>query len=292
MNDQRVWTSYVRGLKLQRRSALTIANYEVTVRLLQAFLNGKPLVEVDRSDLEGFFEHRLTQAAASTVHGNYVNLRPFYNWLVAEDYIARSPMAKIPAPDFEYKTPRVLSDDELSKLFKACRGPRLFDKRDEAMLRLMSEIGGPRRAEIVGMGLDDVDWNHDVVRVSGKTGERFIPFGARTGAALDRYLRMRDKSKHAELPNLWLGQKGAVVIQTPWWVIQKRSELAGIGKMHPHTLRHTAAHRALEAGMSEADMETLFGWTPGSAMTRIYGRATRVVRAQNSARRLNLGDKL
>lgn len=303
--DDRIWSSYVRGLKLQRRSELTIKNYEKSVRLFRDYLHD-PLsdqsglkddlptsfLDATRSDLEGFFESRLEQVRASTVHGDYVNLRPFYNWLVAEEYVTKSPLSRIPAPSYEYKIPRVLSDKELKSLFDACKGPRFYDKRDEAMLRLMSEIGGSRRAEISGLSLDSVDFSQDTIRVEGKTGTRWIPFGAKTGQALDRYLRARDKSKYSSLPNLWLSYRGPVPNQTVWWVVGRRAEQAGIGHINPHTLRHTAASRAHAAGMSEADMETLFGWSPGSAMTRAYGRATKIVRAQNASRSLALGDRV
>jgi site-specific recombinase XerD len=292
MSNQRIWQSYTRGLRLQRRSDYTIRNYSKSFRMLAEYLKDVPVTEATRTDLEGFFDQRFEEVLPSTVHSDYVNLRPFFNWLIAEDYITRSPMARIPAPDYEYKIPRVLDNAELKALFNACKGPRFYDKRDEAMLRLMSEVGGSRRAEVAGLLLEDVDFDRDTVKVSGKTGIRWIPFGAKTGVALDRYLRLRDKSKHAGLPNLWLSYRGAVPHQTVWWIVKRRSLQAGIGAIHPHTLRHTAAHRAHEAGMSDQDMETLFGWQAGSPMSRAYGRATKVIRAQNSARKLALGDSL
>lgn len=292
MNNDLLWARYLRSLKRKRRSALTIRNYEKSMRLFRRYLEERSLIEVSRDELESFFDERLDQVLASTVHGDYVNLRAFYNWLVAEEYLATSPMLKIDAPEFEYKVPRILSDQELKSLFQACKGTRFYDRRDEAMIRLMSEIGGPRRAEITNLMLADIDFRHDLVHLQGKTGERWIPYSDKTADALDRYLRLREKSRFAELPNVWLSYRGAVPIQTIWWVIQRRSEQAGIGKIHPHTLRHTAAHRAKVAGMSEQDMETLFGWAPGSMMTRAYGRAGKVVRAQNASRKLGLGNSL
>jgi len=292
MNDERVWNSYVRMLRRKRRSDYTVANYQFTMIMLRRHLDGIPLIEAGREDLEGFFDERLDHAKPSTVHGNYVNLRAFYNWLVAEKYIPQSPLAQISAPEYEYRVQRILSDQELKKLFDACKGPRLYDKRDEAMLRLMSEVGGPRRGEVIGMRVDDLDFNHDLVHLVGKTGERWIPYGYNTGVALDRYLRIRSQSRHNLMPNFWISYKGVVPVQSVWWIVRGRARKAGIGDIHPHTLRHTAAHRAHEAGMSDQDMETLFGWAPGSAMTRSYGRAGKVVRAQNAARKLGLGDSM
>lgn len=291
MNDDRIWSSYVRGLRLQQRSKHTIRNYEQTVRLFRRYLKGMPLVEAGRNEIEGFLTERLESCQGSTVHGDFVNLRPFYNWMVEEEYISKSPLTRIKPPVVEDKAPRVLSDAELGRLFKSCQGTRFYDRRDEAMLRVMSEIGGPRRGEMAAMSVDDIDFSHDLIHLVGKTGERWIPFGAKTGVALEKYLRQRDKQRHASLPNLWLSYRGAVPIQTLWWVVRRHGHQAGLGNLYPHILRHTAAHRAHDAGMSEADMEALFGWTPGSAMTRLYGRSTKILRAQNSSRRLNLGDK-
>ena len=46
---------------------------------------------------------------------------------------------------------------------------------------------------MAGLSLDDVDLDaHDVIHVIGKGSRgRAIPFGAKTGTALDRYLRER-----------------------------------------------------------------------------------------------------
>jgi site-specific recombinase XerC len=51
---------------------------------------------------------------------------------------------------------------------------------------------GPCRAELLGMRLEDLDFEYGVVRVVGKGGrERALPFGRKTALALDRYLRAR-----------------------------------------------------------------------------------------------------
>jgi integrase/recombinase XerC len=47
---------------------------------------------------------------------------------------------------------------------------------------------GGRRAEIAGMRTGDLDFEYGVVLVVGKGGrERALPFGNRTGKALDQY---------------------------------------------------------------------------------------------------------
>jgi hypothetical protein len=56
----------------------------------------------------------------------------------------------------------------------------------------------------------DVDLNTESVRFHGKGAkDRRVRFGPKTARALSRYLRARDNHKGAELPNLWLADRGA-----------------------------------------------------------------------------------
>jgi integrase/recombinase XerC len=54
---------------------------------------------------------------------------------------------------------------------------------------------GARRDEMIGLTLDDVDLDLDVLVVLGKgRRKRSLPFGHRAGEALDRYLRARART--------------------------------------------------------------------------------------------------
>lgn len=65
--------------------------------------------------------------------------------------------------------------------------------RDTAIIRVLIDTG-IRRAELLGMTVEDVDFDQDVVYVLGKgRRERACPVGRRTAMALDRYLRQRSK---------------------------------------------------------------------------------------------------
>ena len=75
----------------------------------------------------------------------------------------------------------VLTEPQLRTLF-AVRGGKDFEaRRDTALLMVLD--AGPRRAELLGMRLEDLDFEYDVVRVIGKGGrERALPFGRKTGS--------------------------------------------------------------------------------------------------------------
>jgi site-specific recombinase XerD len=152
---------------------------------------------------------------------------------------------------------------------------------------------GLRISEVAGLRVDDVDLkHHDVVRVTGKGGKtRAVPFGAKTGKALDRYLRDRRAHKSADADLLWLGQRGPMSV---WGVEERlkvRATMAGVDDLHAHRFRHTFASDWLANGGQERDLMRLAGWS-SDAMLQVYGRATADQRAQDAHRRMKRGDRV
>jgi integrase len=65
----------------------------------------------------------------------------------------------------------VLTEDRLRALISACEGPALRDRRDEAIVRLMTETG-MRAGEAINMEVTDVDLKAGAATVRrGKGGK-------------------------------------------------------------------------------------------------------------------------
>ena len=97
--------------------------------------------------------------------------------------------------------------------------------------------------------------------VVGKCGrERALPFGNRTGKALDQYLRARARHPHAKLKWFWIGRKGRVTASGIAQLLRRRGREAGIEHLHAHLFRHTFAHLSLRQGSGETDLMRLAGW--------------------------------
>jgi integrase len=125
----------------------------------------------------------------------------------------------------------------------------------------------------------------------GKGGKgRRVPFGPRTGAAIDRYIRARRRHRLAATLALWLGEAGrGFAYHGLRDTLAYRAERAGIAGFYLHRLRHTAAHRWLAAGGSEGGLMAVAGWTRPDMLLR-YTKARAEQRAADEARKLNLGD--
>jgi integrase/recombinase XerD len=285
--------SFLLHLRAERKSAQTVKTYGDGVRGFLSWCEreGVPPM-LDRPTADKWIAALLDAGAeASTARSRQLALRRFSAWLAAEGEMTADQLAGLAPPKLDAKAIHPLSDEQLRALLAACKGPDLRDKRDEAIVRLMTETGA-RAGEVLALTVTDVDLAAGTAVIHrGKGGKaRRVPFGPRTGAAIDRYLRARRHHRLAGTPALWLGDRGKEFgYHGLRDSLAGRAQRAGIGGFHAHLLRHTAAHRWLAAGGSEGGLMAVAGWTRPDMLLR-YTRARAEQRAADEARRLHLGD--
>lgn len=287
--------SWERSLRASNKSPKTIRTYGDDARLLVTFLAAKGMPtaadKILREHVETFVEDQLARHKPTSAAVRYRSLQQLFKWLVEEREIPASPMANMKPPTVPEAPVEVVSDDDLRKLLKACGGTTFADRRDTALLRVLLD-GGVRLSEVTGLNVADVDFDADVVHVVGKGRRpRAVPFGPRTGTAIDRYLRTRARHAHAGLPALWVGDQGPLTTSGVTQILRRRCKQAGIADIHPHQLRHTAAHAWLAAGGTEGDAMRIFGWKSRQMLAR-YGAARADDRAREAHRKLLPGDRV
>jgi len=288
--------SWRRDLRARNLAPKTITTYGESADQLVAHLAAEGVTaaaDVSRGHVSDFITHLLASRSASTASVRFRALQQFFAWLVDEEEIVASPMAKLRPPKIPEQLTPGLDDAAIRALLKACAGKEFRSLRDTAIVRLLLDTG-MRLDELAKLGVDDVDLDYDntaTVLAKGRR-PRVCPFGAKTAQALDRYLRQRARQKRANVPKLWLGDngRGAMTDNGIAQMIRKRGVAAGIRGLHPHMFRHTFAHEWRMAGGDDDSLMRLVGWRSRQMLHR-YGASAADARAREAHQRLMPGDR-
>jgi site-specific recombinase XerD len=272
--------------------------YEQSLRQLTEFLvaNRMPtlVADIERDHVEEWVGNLAATRAKSTAAKRHTSVSLFFKWCIDDGAITVSPMEKVRPPKVPDTPVPLVTEDDLTKLRKACEGTAPFDLRDMAIIRLLFD-SGLRRSELAGLSVDDIDLDHYEVVVLGK-GERprIVPFGVKTGKALDNYLR-KGRTKHPlarKTRAAFLGTRGPVTGAGVAQILKKRCTQAGIETINPHRLRHCFADAWLRDGGSEGDLMRLAGWKTRQMVDR-YASSNAAGRARQSYQsKPSFGDRL
>src|SRR5258705_1767817 len=78
--------------------------------------------EVTKAHVEAFQGWMIETRSAATALNKHKGPQQFFKWLVAEEDLDRSPMARVPQPKTPQKLIPIIRDDDTKKLLDACRG--------------------------------------------------------------------------------------------------------------------------------------------------------------------------
>jgi len=231
------------------------------IQYLEEHCRIRSVTMVQRRHLAGYLTHcRALGQVASTRRRSVAAIRSFFAILVQEGVIRYSPAEDLLPPEREERPPRVLTENEYTRLRDAAsdhpRDAALIELALQTGLRL-SEIARLRVADIV-LPPPSADTAVGHVRVAGRAGRgRTVTLNGRVCAALRAYLTEREPS---DSPALFLtkfakgiGPRG---IEN---VIAKYCREINLVGVSVHSLRHTMAVQMLKRGASPAVVGTALG---------------------------------
>ena len=301
--------SWIRSIRARNLSVNTQKIYEHAALSLARFLRedyqpatpeSRPApAEIDglhREHVEAHITALLERTSPGNAHQAFRSLKTFFNWLVDEEEIDRSPMRTMKPPIVDEVEVPVVPDDALRRLLKECAGRDFESRRDTAIVMLFIDTG-VRLSELTVRNVQHLDLDLLVFHVVGKGGrERAVPFGRQTAQAVDRYLRAYAKHIGRTLEDedpLWIGVKTRRAMRK-WGVadiVERRARSAGLPHIHPHQFRHTFAHQWKVNGGNEDALMRITGWRSREMLNR-YGASAGAERARQEHKALSPGDRL
>ena len=254
--------------RVEGKSPRTLEGYERVFRDFLRFL-GERIATTQEIRLF-LLEQQSRGIAPATVHIYYRNLHTFFNWMVSEQIIKRSPMANIKAPALPRVIIPTFTDDELRRILTVCSWKRFADHRNKAMVLILLDTG-MRISECHGILLDDIYLDSRLIKVRGKGDkERLVPYGEKTEKAILAYIALRDDAYHemwladTRKPLSFYGMKSAVRHIMDWAEVKRT-------KRGAHTFRHTMAITYLRNGGDIFTLQKILGHNT-LEMTQRYAR--------------------
>lgn len=248
------------------RSPHTVRAYIGDVRALLDHLADAgrvDLAEVDLSDLRTWLArlHALGQSRA-TLARRAAAARAFTAWCTRRGLMPYDPGARLASPQVHRRLPVVLDPGQAAAVMQAVpedSGPEPI--RDRCILELLYATG-MRVGELCALDLSDIDHERRTARVMGKGGkERVVPFGVPAARALDGWLGVREQVAAAcSGQALILGLHGRRIDpRTVRTIVGRATVQAGVPRLAPHGLRHSAATHVLEGGADLRAVQELLG---------------------------------
>ncbi len=205
----------------------------------------------------------------TSVRNHVVAIKAFATWLWEEGYAPDNVLERLSRPTAPRKLIEPLTREECSKLLESIDLNAANGTRDIAIVALLLDTG-LRCGELVSLRVLDVHLQDQWLKVMGKgQKERMVPFGARAGNILQRYLTFF-RPKTYPHPEFFLTVDGDPITEnTVTMLFARLRKKTGIERLHPHLLRHTFATSYLVAGGDVFTLQHILGHTT-LEMTRRY----------------------
>jgi integrase/recombinase XerD len=232
----------------------------VYVKMVQPFLQGRlapdggglNLGHLTAAGVVSFVTARCPHQNHHTAALTVTALRSLLGFLHVEGIIGQSLAAYVPSVACRKLAglPKALDADQVRRLLASCDSSTATGRRDFAVLTLLVRLG-LRAGEVATLGLDDIEWRAGQIVVRGKAGsiER-LPLPTDVGDAIAAYLR-RGRPESAPSREVFmrvLAPHHAITSAGVSDIVATAGRRAGLGLLHAHRLRHTAASMMLRAG--------------------------------------------
>ncbi len=258
--------------------------------LIPAFGNLR-LVELTESQIQAFYNKLFAEGLASrTIHIIHTVLRAALKKAVKIRLLMFNVCDAVELPKQTKKERRVLSEDEQKRLLKVLK------EDEQGIMYIFALFTGLRRGEVLALRWSDIDLEEGIISVtktlnrvntyadSGdrtklivsepktETSRRIIPIVDSLLPLLKKQKKLNKNNNEFDL--VFPSEAGGYIdpgnYNRKFYKLVKK---AGLSKANPHSLRHSFATRALEAGVDLKTTQELLGHSSITITSDLYTHA-------------------
>lgn len=199
-------------------------------------------------------------------------LRSFYKYLLRTGVIQQNPMQGLQGPKTSKRNPSFVPESGMEQLLDKLVFPEGFEGVRDRVLLETFYFTGIRRAELMGIREQDIDFGMHTLKVLGKRNkERIIPLSPVLEEQLKAYIREKHASGYTSEEKLFVDNKGKPVqARFVYSLVNKYlSAVTTIDRKSPHILRHTFATHMLNNGAELNAIKEIMGHA-SLAATQVY----------------------
>jgi len=254
----------------------TIMAYRTDLLAASDALGGR-LAQADSSDI-GRIADGWSDFAKSTVARKSAALRRFFGFLADEKLRADDPSPHLPRPGVSRPLPKILSRDDVDRLFAEIaimvdsKPSRVAGLRLSALIELLYG-SGLRATELVSLDHRAISSDRPYAILKGKGGkERLVPVSDKARAAVTAWMAVRPAGSFHLFPS----GKGHISRVRLFQMVRDLAGRVGIppDRISPHVLRHAFATHMLEGGADLRALQSMLGHAD-IATTEIYTHVDR-----------------
>ena len=234
------------------------------------------------------------QIASKSIQTYIRAMKVWITWMEEEGYLARNVSAEIKLPKATKKVLEILSEEEISEIFRCLESKNKNCFRDLLIIMVLFECG-LRLEEATTLKLQNINIKQNTMKVLGKGNkERVVSYGVNVQKMLFKYINQeRSEPANKKIDSLFLKNDGYPITQST--IKQLFRRLKGklkMEKLHPHLLRHTYCTMYLANGGDIFSLKQSTGHESFEILNNYVHLAGAIVNIKNKSLSLIDGMKL
>lgn len=219
-------------------------------------------------------EHKMEP---SSISRKVSALRTFFKYLIRQNCLQTDPLKGVQLPKIKKNLPQFVKPVEMDRLIDEADFGNDFKAIRDKLIITMLYSTGMRRAELVGLMDEDVDFFNSSLKVTGKRNkQRIVPFGRELAKMMQEYLDARScVQKMPGVNSFFVRESGEPLYEVLVYriVTSRLDSITTLAKHSPHVLRHSFASAMLNNGAELNSVKELLGHSSLSS-TEIYTHIT------------------